>query len=164
MEISCPICYDNYNEKDKIPRILQCGHTFCQSCLMDLRTSSILTCPTCRKYFAPDVKQLIKNFTILDFLNQHKDAIDNSEAEDHISEKFCVKHPQKKVKYFCENCQMHICTKCIVSDHKGHRICDKEESTHQQNFMKKAQILMKKLEASTTETLMFEEELMEINE
>jgi len=30
--------------------------------------------------------------------------------------------------------------------------------------MKKAQILMKKLEASTTETLMFEEELMEINE
>lgn len=22
MEISCPICYDNYNDKDKIPRIL----------------------------------------------------------------------------------------------------------------------------------------------
>ena len=65
MDIACPICYDHYNDKDKIPRILQCGHTFCQNCLMDLRTSNILTCPTCRKYFAPDVKQLIKNFTIL---------------------------------------------------------------------------------------------------
>ena len=65
MDIACPICYDHYNDKDKIPHILQCGHTFCQNCLMDLRTSNILTCPTCRKYFAPDVKQLIKNFTIL---------------------------------------------------------------------------------------------------
>ena len=35
---------------------------------MDLRTSNILTCPTCRSYFSPDVKQLIKNFTILDYL------------------------------------------------------------------------------------------------
>jgi len=39
---------------------------------MDLRTSNILTCPTCRTYFSPDVKQLIKNFTILDCLNNEK--------------------------------------------------------------------------------------------
>ena len=30
MDINCPICYDQYNDKDKIPRILHCGHTFCQ--------------------------------------------------------------------------------------------------------------------------------------
>ena len=65
MDINCPICYDTYNDKSKIPRILHCGHTFCQICLMDLRTSNILTCPTCRKVFSPEVKQLIKNFTIL---------------------------------------------------------------------------------------------------
>ena len=65
MDITCPICFDTYNDKDKVPRILQCGHTFCQSCLMDLRTSNILTCPTCRKYFSPDVKLLITNYTIL---------------------------------------------------------------------------------------------------
>lgn len=65
MDINCPICYDTYNDKDKIPRILHCGHTFCQICLMDLRTSNILTCPTCRKFFSPEVKSLIKNFTIL---------------------------------------------------------------------------------------------------
>ena len=65
MDIHCPICYDTYNDKDKIPRILLCGHTFCQVCLMDLRTSNILTCPTCRKFFSPEVKSLIRNFTLL---------------------------------------------------------------------------------------------------
>ena len=65
MDINCPICYETYNDKDKIPRILLCGHTFCQVCLMDLRTSNILTCPTCRKFFSPEVKSLIRNFTIL---------------------------------------------------------------------------------------------------
>lgn len=72
MEVNCPICFDPYNDKEKIPRILTCGHTFCQHCLMDLRTSNILTCPTCRSYFSPDVKQLIKNFTILDYLYSEK--------------------------------------------------------------------------------------------
>jgi hypothetical protein len=55
-----------------------------------------------------------------------------------------------------------VCSKCIVTDHKGHRIGDKDESVSQQAFTKKAQILMKKIDASTSETLMFEEELMEI--
>jgi uncharacterized protein YbaR (Trm112 family) len=76
MEINCPICYDTFNDKDKIPRILPCGHTFCQVCLLDLRTSNILTCPTCRKFFSPEVKSLIKNFTILDYIYNRKDLPD----------------------------------------------------------------------------------------
>jgi hypothetical protein len=105
MEVTCPICYDQYNDKDKIPRILSCGHTFCQHCLMDLRTSNILTCPTCRTYFSPDVKQLIKNFTILDCLYSEKAQnlmakieIRDKEGEESkqltASEQlFCVRHP-----------------------------------------------------------------------
>jgi len=41
---------------------------------MDLRTSNILTCPTCRKFFSPEVKSLIKNFTLLDYIYGQKDA------------------------------------------------------------------------------------------
>ena len=77
MDTNCPICYDIYNDKDKVPRILPCGHTFCQCCLLDLRTSNILTCPTCRKFFTPEVKQLIKNFTILDYI-YHKKNMEKS--------------------------------------------------------------------------------------
>ena len=135
MEVHCPICYDHYNDKEKIPRILTCGHTFCQHCLMDLRTSNILTCPTCRQYFSPDVKQLIKNFTILDYLYSEKAQEENKEQASEIaSEKFCPKHPQKKTKYWCENDQTNVCSKCIVTDHKGHRICDKNESQQIQVF------------------------------
>lgn len=75
-----------------------------------------------------------------------------------------MKHPSKKTKYFCENDQINICSKCIVTDHKGHRIGDKDESQHMQEFIKKTQILMKKIDASTSETLMFQEELQEIEE
>jgi hypothetical protein len=53
-----------------------------------------------------------------------------------------------------------------VSEHRGHRISDKDESgggpNSQQNFVRKSQILLKKIDASTSETMMFEEELNEI--
>ena len=133
MEVSCPICFDQYNDKEKVPRILTCGHTFCQHCLMDLRTSNILTCPTCRSYFSPDVKQLIKNFTILDYLysdkyvNQHQEEV-KLELDQPATEKYCPKHPNKKTKYFCDTCQVNICSKCIVLEHKGHSISDKGET------------------------------------
>ena len=104
-------------------------------------------------------------FMNLDYLYQHKDQMDALVTnDDSVQEKFCLKHPQKKTKYFCENDQINVCSKCIVTDHKGHRIGDKDETQSQQLFAKKAQILMKKIDASTSETLMFEEELLEISE
>ena len=149
MEVTCPICYDPYNDKEKIPRILSCGHTFCQNCLLDLRTSNILTCPTCRTYFSPDVKQLIKNFTILDALYSEKAQVLMAQLEKNGSEEtkeelmaaqteFCAKHPQKKTKYFCEMDQINVCSKCIVGDHKGHRIADLSENKGVKVFQKRA--------------------------
>ncbi len=100
---------------------------------MDLRTSNILTCPTCRAYFSPDVKQLIKNFTILDYLYSERvvsaqQEEQKMEAEQQPTEKYCLKHPNKRTKFFCENDQINICSKCIVLDHKGHNISDMGES------------------------------------
>lgn len=55
----------------------------------------------------------------------HKDQLENTpSSEDSFVEKFCLKHPQKKTKYYCENDQINVCSKCLVSDHKGHRISD----------------------------------------
>jgi len=93
---------------------------------MDLRTSNILTCPTCRKFFPPEVKSLIRNFTILDYIYNKKDdafggvcpsiqgggqSVGQQERRNNgeysgegCMDKFCLKHPQKKTKYFCENC------------------------------------------------------------
>jgi len=71
---------------------------------MDLRTTNILTCPTCRTYFTPDVKQLIKNFTILDYLYSEKNAgAEEVKASEDTQSKYCLKHPMKETKFFCEN-------------------------------------------------------------
>ena len=47
----CSICFERYNTKNKIPKILHCGHTFCLECLnkMNTKSKSILECPICRK-------------------------------------------------------------------------------------------------------------------
>ncbi|CAL2034577.1 unnamed protein product [Caenorhabditis brenneri] len=44
--LECPICYRTYKD---IPRMLQCGHTFCLECLNQLTN---LKCPFCCKPFA----------------------------------------------------------------------------------------------------------------
>ncbi len=31
--LNCPICFDTYNQKEKKPMTLICGHTFCYYCL-----------------------------------------------------------------------------------------------------------------------------------
>jgi hypothetical protein len=70
-----------------------------------------------------------------------------------------VRHPQKKCKYFCENDQLLICSKCIINDHKGHRVGDIGEGQNVKVFQKRAQILKKKIDASVGETEIFAEEL-----
>ncbi|CAL2034576.1 unnamed protein product [Caenorhabditis brenneri] len=45
--LECPVCYSTYKG---IPRILQCGHTFCLECLNQLH---IRKCSTCWRVFAP---------------------------------------------------------------------------------------------------------------
>lgn len=81
-------------------------------------------------------------------------------------DKFCLAHPQKKTKYFCENDQIYICSKCVVGDHKGHRVTDslKDGGIKVDPLVKKKNILTKKIEASLNETEMFEEHVCEIEE
>ena len=78
--------------------------------------------------------------------------------------KQCVKHPNKKAKYVCEHDDMYICSKCIVTDHKGHPINEINEDSKTQALMKKSQVLQKKIDASMSETLTFEEELLDVHE
>jgi len=88
------------------------------------------------------------------------------EREESIIDKFCVKHPQKKTKYFCENCQIYICSKCVVGEHKGHQISDNQIEPHMKvdPIAKKKSTLQNKIEASIGETEMFEEDVQEIEE
>ncbi|KAM3857429.1 uncharacterized protein ACN63O_018450 [Diretmus argenteus] len=58
MEVECPICYQEYNQYNKCPRMLECLHVFCTECLQrirlcpceppDPRSPPAIPCPLCR--------------------------------------------------------------------------------------------------------------------
>lgn len=67
MENQCIVCYHHYDSVSKIPRILPCGHTFCQRCLSTLARQdslspsqpSTIICPQCRRA-APNLNDVGK--------------------------------------------------------------------------------------------------------
>jgi hypothetical protein len=87
---TCPLCTDEYspNETVKTPRVLECGHSFCLSCLCKSHGQYIDTssggsplshgvkCPTCRRLTpAPTsdaVRELPKNFTAISMIQSVK--------------------------------------------------------------------------------------------
>ncbi|XP_019951042.2 RING finger protein 222 [Paralichthys olivaceus] len=58
MDVECPICYQEYNQFNKCPRVLECLHVFCTECLqriqlsryepLDPRSPPAIPCPLCR--------------------------------------------------------------------------------------------------------------------
>jgi hypothetical protein len=46
----CSICFFQYDKTHKVPRILRCGHTFCQTCLEEIKlpNKQSIQCPNCR--------------------------------------------------------------------------------------------------------------------
>ncbi|XP_043940281.1 RING finger protein 225 [Protopterus annectens] len=49
----CIICFGNYDNVFKLPKVLCCGHTFCLECLARINVTSeeprIISCPVCRE-------------------------------------------------------------------------------------------------------------------
>ena len=51
--MECEICFNAWNTEKRIPKILPCGHTFCQSCLLEILQENLLkratfNCPSCK--------------------------------------------------------------------------------------------------------------------
>ena len=61
---SCSICCVQFssNKEERKPMILQCGHTFCKTCISGFPAK----CPKCREEFVPN--QCRPNYTLLDLL------------------------------------------------------------------------------------------------
>lgn len=80
----CSICMDRFNEADRIPHMLSCGHTYCALCLSLLLKENKILCPQDRteitvtgKVFPCKVgsntmciavASLAKNFALLDIV------------------------------------------------------------------------------------------------
>lgn len=138
----CEICFLGYDLSSRRPRCLNCGHSFCTSCLYKLVDDATLTCPTCRKvHNINDVNDIPINFSIEAMISTIEENEDNEEtakckdsssveAEIDINilvktketkyDELCIKH-NSEILFYCLTHNCGICKECTVDDHsKAH--------------------------------------------
>ncbi|GMT08925.1 hypothetical protein PFISCL1PPCAC_222, partial [Pristionchus fissidentatus] len=68
---SCGLCMETYDEITHIPRVLNCGHSTCQNCIIKLlRGTKNVVCPACQT-ISPvnDVTSLPVNRSLIDVVD-----------------------------------------------------------------------------------------------
>lgn len=83
----CSVCQTRYNEEERVPLLLQCGHGFCKDCLSKMFTGSTdttLACPRCRhvSLVGNSVQALRKNYPVLALLGSNSFDCDYTDDDD----------------------------------------------------------------------------------
>ena len=130
----CSICLEGYNDQSKCPRILPCGHSFCQICLERLLRRNSIHCPTCRKTVGvpTGVAGMPRNFALLEIVNEtpneHAGNIGHPLGS-YECEACDEKHPST---FCCLDCRENMC-KTAAQFHtrskasRDHRVFSLEE-------------------------------------
>ena len=144
-EPECSICFERYDDENKCPRMLSCGHSFCSSCLKRLLHGNTIDCPKCRNSVAAStgVHGLSKNFALLDIVNEttpKQHVLPNTREKrpllagnrskgSHECEACDKKHPAN---FCCLDCKENMC-KTAAQFHtrnkasRDHRVVSLEE-------------------------------------
>ena len=66
--LGCAVCMEDFNDSDRAPRNLSCGHSSCTQCLTNMNVWGTVVCPTCRvvtRLPSGGVPALSKNFQLM---------------------------------------------------------------------------------------------------
>ena len=73
--MECMVCLCEYDSTNVIPRVLDCGHTFCEEDLKLLFKDKKIKCPQCNQFTkiknSEQILLLRKNFAILQQTEDH---------------------------------------------------------------------------------------------
>ncbi|KAK6729763.1 hypothetical protein RB195_006673 [Necator americanus] len=72
---ACGICFQLYDESERLPKVLSCGHTNCLTCLSSWvkhSSSPFPVCSICRRVTRKPVRLLPNNFQLLQVLRRMK--------------------------------------------------------------------------------------------
>ncbi|CAG5106933.1 Oidioi.mRNA.OKI2018_I69.chr1.g3066.t1.cds [Oikopleura dioica] len=116
LDIECPICTDTYDR----PRFLQCYHSFCTNCLVQMveaqHNRNLITCP-----LRCDQRTILREGGIFTLpLDRFKMSIIETLSEPSIDENVCRNHDER-IKHFCRDCNELICSECVLDSHLGHK-------------------------------------------
>ena len=102
--LECPICMERYLPQERIPKVLPCGHTFCNICLEHTASGHRLECPNCKVIHQVPSQGVQGYGTNYDTLGM----LDYSCEE-------CLKYDQTSR---CTRCSKTLCSSCR-DNHKG---------------------------------------------
>ena len=103
-ELKCNICSSNYNSSDKKPRMLICGHNFCDCCL---RKQENRLCSTCQISY-DNLEDLPINYAIMALSENQEDTEEEDMCQVHKMPENCECSTHKKM----------ICGVCGMIEHK----------------------------------------------
>ncbi|CAL2031754.1 unnamed protein product [Caenorhabditis brenneri] len=123
----CKICYFKYQENFETgtPRILNCGHTFCEECIQKVTKGSQVECPTCRKATAltnNGVKGLSKNYALIESIEEENKTLDGQKID--IP---CAENAGHEATIYCVQCKTDFCERCFTTVHKPKLFSDHQK-------------------------------------
>lgn len=77
--MECGVCLEEFDEKEKQPIMLECGHTLCKECVESIYNMT-KHCPIDRQEFKRPLEELKPNYALLEVLEKLK-AISLEEAK-----------------------------------------------------------------------------------
>lgn len=126
--VSCSVCFESFREEDRfLPRLLSCGHSFCEKCLsqLPLSSTSAIACPKCRHETSVpkgDVKVLPRNFDLLEMISQEtrkRTAVKRTRKKcDNCREAYPNIEPLRDAGVYCMTCAVFLCEDCDGEIHK----------------------------------------------
>lgn len=79
-----------------------------------------------------DPAKFVKNQKVQIILQKQKDGVLSPEmllfaTADGENFVYCPRHVDKPIEYFCKQCSITVCVKCMFDEHNGHELLQIEE-------------------------------------
>jgi len=125
--VNCSVCFEDYAEARR-PRMLPCGHTFCEVCLGDLAKDQQVQCPNCKCQQTSNVPPAgyAINYDLLSSAAESRLAAPAvSEAKSGVNEAKevkpevkCAECQEKAATLFCQSSCGELCDDCSALIHR----------------------------------------------
>ena len=120
MFAECSICTLDYGlDSERLPRVLNCGHSFCNSCLLQWITYDIIVCPFCHaktRVMFGDINRIPVNYGILDMLQVQPRPPEVDRNLDDLCEA-CGEEMATIVCVSCSPMGVKFCSQCDKREH-----------------------------------------------
>ena len=154
--LACQICLEDFEESgDRVPRILPCSHTLCETCLKQLFKPSnrgdFVECPECRMKHrvVDDVRTFPQNKYILINIKRKREESAKEAAQKEVAK--CEEHGRELILFGKRSeCQKAICLTCLTKYHREHDVVDIVEE-EKEALASKVEIILQNLKEKKQE-------------